>query len=427
MARERGGRLAGWAAGSAVVRTIERTIGITGSGLVLLTLAAVGWVLAKALGSRAMFLFVYGLLVVLGVSWGLGRRKLAVSAHRSDLPARVREGQTIEVELVLEAQRRISTIVLEEGLHEKLGTSVRVAVPLLPGGEEVRHAYTFSPTLRGVYEVGPLVAEWSDPFGFTKRREVLMDKTSIIVHPSTELVHDRVTSREWEDPPIRPPVSKPWPNGFEFYGMRDYVPGDDPRRIIWRKTAQMIDEHGQGRYLVRESEQGITDRVNLYLDTDREFHSPGAYSDTFELAVRAIASIGSKHLKDGFSVSLDANSGRLAKQLRGGSKALPLLDELAKVQREKVPLTKSLERVLMDPHRTSHNVIVTPQLEHLAAGRLKLLLDRGTSLLIVHLMWDDTDPLSLHRAGSLGCPVVELAPNMALERVFQRVIGMGRR
>ena len=58
--------------------------------------------------------------------------------------------------------------------------------------------------------------------------------------------------------------------------MRDYVPGDDPRRIVWRATARTLDPvSGTGRYLVRESEQGITDRVLLLIDTDRAQHSPG--------------------------------------------------------------------------------------------------------------------------------------------------------
>ena len=414
------------AGGSQLLAVIERRLGITASGLLLLGLAGLGWVLGKVIGSRAMFMLVYGVVLVLFVSWTLGRRRLAVEAGRSDLPTRVREGQVVTVELSLEAKRRVSTIVLEEELHDQLGTAVRVPVPLLPSGETVRHAYTFTPKLRGVYEVGPLVAEWSDPFGLTKRREVLSAPEKIIVHPSTELVHDRVTSREWEDPPIRPPISKPWPTGFEFYGMRDYVSGDDPRRIIWRKTAQLLDEHGQGRYLVRESEQGITDRVNLFLDTDVEFHSPGRYSETFELCVRAAASLGVKHLKDGFSVSMNSNGERLANMLRGRRQEITLLDHLAEVDREKVPLTKALERLMMDPRRNAHNIVITPHLEQSTASRLRLLLDRGTSILLVHALWDDTETLSLHRAGSLGCSVVELTPGAAFERVFQRVVGAKR-
>jgi uncharacterized protein (DUF58 family) len=412
--------------GSGLVRQIERRLGITPSGLILFGLALLAWALGRLIGSKSMLLLGYGVVLILFVSWVLGRRTLAVEAGRSDLPSRVREGQVVTVELSLEAKRRVSTIVLEEELHEQLGTSVRVPVPLLPSGEVVTHGYTFSPKMRGVYSVGPLVAEWSDPFGMTKRREVLREAEQIIVHPSTQIVHDRVTSREWEDPPIRPPVSKPWPNGFEFYGMRDYVSGDDPRRIIWRKTAQLIDEHGQGRYLVRESEQGITDRVSIFLDTDAEFHSPGRYSETFELCVRAVASLGQKHLHDGFSVSVDSNSERLANMLRGRRSEIPMLDQLARVDREKVPLTRALERLLMDPRRNAHNIVITPHLEQATASRLRLLLDRGTSVLLVHAIWDDTEPLSLHRAGSLGCSVVELPANAPFERLFQRVIGAKR-
>ena len=361
-----------------------------------------------------------------GASWLLGRRKLAVVAGRTDLPSRVNQGQQVRVELSLEAQRRISTIVLEEELRDPLGNPIRVPIPLLARGKEVLHPYTFSPKRRGVYPVGPLVAEWSDPFGLTKRREVLAEATEIIVHPSTELVHDRVTQREWEDPPIRPPMSKPWPTGFEFYGMRDYVSGDDPRRIIWRKTAQYLDENGQGRYLVKESEQGITDRVNLMLDTERGLHSPGDPSATFEMAVRCVASVAAKHLNDGFSVSIDANSRRVVSRLRGRGNRILLLDEMAKLELEDVPFTQTLERLLVDPGRQSHNVIITPHLEQKTAARLRLLLNRGLSILVVHLVWEDTDPISLHRAGVLGTNVVEVAAGQAFDRVFSKVTGVAR-
>ena len=94
------------------------------------------------------------------------------------------------------------------------------------------------PSLRGVYQLGPLAAEWTDPFGLARHQQVLTDAVDVIVHPTTEAIFDRPLTRLWEDPPFRPPVSKPWPQGFEFYGMRDYVPGDDPRRIVWTAAAR---------------------------------------------------------------------------------------------------------------------------------------------------------------------------------------------
>jgi uncharacterized protein (DUF58 family) len=408
------------AGGSALLTWIERHAGVTASGVLGVGVVVCGWFVARLVGNRGMFLLVYGVLLVLVAAALLGRRRLSVDASRSAISRRVREGQVLGVDLELTARRRLSTVVLEEALSPVLGTTVRVPVASLAPGESLQHRYTFVPRRRGRYQVGPLVAEWSDPLGLTVRRTVLAEPVEIIVHPSTELAQDRIVSREWEDPPIRPPVTKPWPSGFEFYGMREYVSGDDPRRIVWRAVAQ------HGKYLVREAEQGITDRVNLFLDTHRERHAGADPSPTFETAVRVVASLGAKHLHDGLSVSVDVNSARLATALRGRRHELTLLDELAVVETENAPLSAALERLLGESRRNSHNVIVTPHVDRAAASRLRLLRDRGVSILLVLIISEDTDPAALHRAAGLGCNIVEITPGPSIGQAFRRVVGAVR-
>lgn len=415
------------AAASSAGRRLERRIGIRLAGAVAAVCAGSGYAIARAAGSRTLLLLVYGVVVVLAGSWLLGRHRPGIVAERSHLPRRVREGQSVDVELTIKAKRRVSTIILEEELHPRLGGTVRVPLPLVHGGGEVRHTFSFVPRLRGVYEVGPLVATWSDPFGLTAHSARLVDPIEIIVHPTVEPVHDRVVTREWEDPPIRPPYSKPWPTGFEFYGMRDYVSGDDPRRIVWRAAARASEATGEMRLLVREAEQGITDRVAILLDTDRRRHSPGEPSDTFETAVRAAASVGSRHLGDGFAVTLDINSGRVLEALRGRRNRIRFLDELARLQRENVPLLSAADRMLVGSRRDLHTIIVTPQLDDETAARFRLLVQRGVSLLIALVVTEDSDPKSLHRAGALGCNVVEILPGAPLDQTFKRVVAGGRR
>lgn len=425
----RRGAGAGATAGtSTLAETLERRTGFTTASVAVALVAIGSYVLGRRTGTPALYLLAYTLAAVIAAGLLLAIRRIVVDADRSDLPRRVREGQTIEVELSLSARRRVSTIVLEEELPPDLGRSVRVSIPLLQPSSPVTHTYTMVPKLRGVHLVGPLVATWSDPFGLTKRRAVLADAVEVIVHPTTELVHDRVLSRAWEDPPVRPPTSKPWPTGFEFYGMRDYAPGDDPRTIVWRATARNVDpETGGGRYLVRVAEQGITDRVSLVLDNDARWHSPGGPSETFETAVRVVASLGARHIKDGFAITVEANGGRLAEGLRGGRARIALLDQLARTGIEKTPLSTSLDRLLRDPGRDTHLVIVTPYIDADAATRLRLLLDRGVSVLLALVLWEGSEPDSLHRAGSLGCNVVEVTTRAPLEAVFRRVLSGGRR
>jgi uncharacterized protein (DUF58 family) len=405
---------AGWAG------LLERAhLTVMGAGAV--GVIVLGWLAARVVGARTLYLMVYAAAAMVGLGWLASRRKLGLDVVRSEVPARSREGQTVSVELTLSARRRVSTIVLEEALPEAMGKTVHLPVASLRAGEELRHRYTFTPRRRGVYNIGPVVARWSDPFGFTTHRQVLLEEAEIIVHPTTETVHDRVLTRMWEDPPIRPPVSKPWPVGFEFYGMRDYVPGDDLRRVVWTAYAKT------GRLLVRESEQGITDRIVVVVDTDREWHSPGPVSDTFETAVRVAASVGVRHLADGFAVTLLTNEGTVANSLRGSAAKLTYLDALARLG----PGAKRLDTMagaLLDQARSRpHFVVVTPHLGADAAGQLKLVVDRGVSVVVAQLDWEESDPLSLARAAALGCQVVQVPAGVSLEGVFAQQVRVGSR
>ena len=410
-----------------LLAAIERRAGLTPAGVAVLALVVPVLALGRAVSSRPLFLLAYGALAVAGLSRLLARRRLSVDAWRSALPTRMRESQSVDVEISVTAKRRVATVVLEEDLPEPFGLPVRVPVPLLPSGETMLHGYRFTARRRGVHRVGPLLAEWSDPFGLTRKRVQIAPAETVIVHPSVELVNDRVTSREWEDPPVRPPQSRPWPSGFEFYGMRDYVPGDDPRRINWLATARTGGAaDGSGRYLVRESEQGITDRVRLVLDTDRARHSPGEPSETFERSVSVVASLGVRHLADGFSVGLEGGSSTLAKGLRGSRSRIPLLDRLAEVGLESAPLPSTLDRLFLDPQRSTHHVVVTPHVDDESARRVKLLLARGTSVVLVLVLWEDTEPRVIHRAASIGCPVVELKPGVSMGATFSRIVEAAR-
>jgi uncharacterized protein (DUF58 family) len=410
-----------------LLAVVEDRTGLTPAGLALVAAGLIGAASGRAVASRSLALLAYGALLAVGAAWVLGRRRLDLDVSRADLPLRMRESQVAQGGVTVTARKRAGALVIEEDLPEPLGRPARRPVAALPAGEAVEVPYALTPRRRGVHEVGPLRAEWTDPFGLTRRRHVLLEATTVIVHPAVEPVHDRILSREWEDPPLRPPVAKPWPTGFELHGLRDYVPGDDPRRIVWRATARTLDDQGGGRYLVREAEQGITDRVHIWLDNDeREMDGP-ADLDAFEMSVRTCASLGVHHLGNGFAVSLDVNGGEAIGGLRGPGDRIPLLDALARVGPEKADLAGSLARLLATQGRTTHNVVVTHRLTQPAATRLRLLRERGSSLLLALVIGSDADPLSVHRAASVGCTTVEIKAGAALDRLFARGLEVGSR
>lgn len=403
-----------------VLRALD-AVHLTVAGAVLLVFAIGGWLLAHHLGSRTMYLLVYAGVLVIGAAWLAARRRLAMTIERSALPGRVREGQTINVELELSARRRATTLIMQERLDPVLGDTVRFPVLSISPGQTVDHSYSFTPQRRGVYQLGPLSATWSDPFGLTTQAQQLADPVTLIVHPRTEPAFDRVLTRMWEDPPVRPPVSKPWPTGFEFYGMRDYVPGDDLRRVVWSAVAKT------GKLLVRESEQGITDRVCIFLDTHRGWHSPGVPSETFETGVRVAASLCSRHITDGFAVSLHSNDLELSAGLRGSRARYQLLDHLARIQLSTTALSKSGARLLSEARRGAHFAVITPHLDRAVADQLRIAIERGVSVALVKLVWEESDPLSWAHAAELGCQVIQVSAGGSIEAAFghgvQRVGG----
>lgn len=400
----------------------QRKLHLTRTGLVALFAAVVPWGVARIVAGKALYVFAYGIALLVVSSYALAPKRLKLAGEREGLYPRAHEGDKLEVEVKLTAKKRVSAFILEERVPERLGRTVKVPIPRLSSGKEVSHRYSLRCQRRGVYEIGPLVAVTSDPLGLTERETVVSPKFELLVHPRLEFVSDRPLTRQFEDPPIRPPVSKPWPSGLEFYGMREYVPGDDLRRIVWRASART------GKIMVREAEQGITDHITVILDTDRGSHSKdGELSESFEMGVRAAASLGVRHLREGYEIRMESNGGPLTRPLRGVAKQLPLLDSLSRVEMHRDPLTKVIMRLIADPRRDAHNILVTPKLDDLTASQLRILLNKGVSILVVALLWDEENAETMGIAAALGCQVAGVHPGQDLSTALYQDIGAGSR
>jgi uncharacterized protein (DUF58 family) len=402
------------------VDVVTQKTGLTSSGLIVAALAVIAWGVARFIGGRPLFIVSYTLVLLLVASYVIGRRPIPLVGQRSESRPRLRVGETLPMSITLTAPRRVSTFVVEETVPAALGEADPLPVAVIEAGDEVDHEYRLTCRRRGLYELGPLVVRYGDPFGLTRREMTLVEPVEVLVHPAVEDVTDRPLTRMFEDPPFRPPVSRPWPSGFEFYGMRQYSPGDDVRRIVWRAYART------GQLLVREAEQGITDKVTVLLDQDVTHHSRGEVSGSFEAGVKTAASVCARDLRDGFSVFLEGSTDRLVAPLRGPTATIAMLDALARVERVKAPLADALSRVVNSGGgANTHLVVVTPRLDAASAARLDLVLQRGTSVLVAALMWGDESAETLARASALGAQVVEIRPNVSLAVAFRHSVGAG--
>lgn len=383
----------------------RRATGLTGTGAALILIAVALWVMGRVVAGRPLFLLAYGTGAIVLLAWFSAQRALRLRGERSAVAHRVDEGQVLDISVNLAAKRTLSTVVIEERVPERLGQTVKIAFEEIRRGD-TRCDYQLRCWRRGAFTVGPLIARYGDAVGLISRERVVSEPYEVLVHPSLGVIRDRPLTRQFEDPPMRPKSSKPWPTGLEFYGMREIRAGDDLRRIVWRAFART------GRLLVREAEQGVTDRVTLILNTWIDAYPRGEdYSPGFEVAVRTIASLGVRHLAEGFTVRLEGNAGALsASPLRGPRARIEMLDALARVERRSSPLSAVIGRLIQRNERDAHNVLVTPRLDRGEAAQLKLILSTGASMLVVVVKYGDRFEEAAHNAAALGCQVIEASP-----------------
>lgn len=404
------------------VEAVIRRVGLTRTGQVALVASIVPWVAARLVAGTTLYILAYGLIAVVLTASLLAPRRLRLVATREGLFPRAQQGDRLEVEVTIKAERALSSFHVEERVPDRLGASLRLPVARVRPGEDFRYSYSLQCNRRGAYTIGPLVAITQDPIGVAQRETVLAETFELLVHPRVARVSDRPLTRLYEDPPIRPPVSKPWPSGMEFYGMREFRAGDDLRRIVWRASART------GHLMVSEAEQGITDHLTVVLDTDRGSHSrDGDLSESFEYAVSVCASLGVRHLAEGYEVRIETSAGPLTRPLRGATKSLMFLDVMARVQSDRLPIGTVLRRLVTDPRRDAHTIVVTPHLTPADAALLKLLVDKGVSVTVVGLVWDELADETFAAAAALGCQVTAVRVGEDLSSALNHDARVGRR
>jgi len=179
-------------------------------------------------------------------------------------------------------------IILKKGI-----TTTRASIP---AASQTRLAVEFASPPRGNYSIGPVTVRVRDPFGFYLV-EKRLDSGNLCVMPRP----DRLRGVQ-----LRPKHVGPWPGlipsralgiGSEFYSMREYIPGDDPKRINWKASAR------HNSLIINENEAERVTDVMVVLDTDVTFYGP-VEGEMFERGVQAAASIAGLLLRQGNRVGL---------------------------------------------------------------------------------------------------------------------------
>ncbi len=165
-----------------------------------------------------------------------------------------------------------------------------VALALDPG-EEATISYVVRPRVKGIYRLGPVVARSSAASGLEYEETLVPLRTPIVVSPPMEDVRRaRIQPRRtrlW----VGQIPSRRIGAGTEFWGLREYSPGDDMRRINWKAAARF------DRLISNETEGDRSGDAVIVLDARHESLVGPLPRSTTEAGVRAALALASKILE----------------------------------------------------------------------------------------------------------------------------------
>lgn len=207
--------------------------------------------------------------------------------------------------------------VMEEHLPARFGQSPAFRFPARSAtGGTSRYEYHLRSGKRGQFLIGPVTAEFSDPFGLSVHRHAIDDGDILTVTPAAvELPVTGLAGARGNDGVTATRI-RANPSDDDVM-TREYRHGDPLRRVHWAATAR------HGALMVRQEESVTTPEATIILDHRLAAHARGASahgafahgagsglagsqggdghelvtSETFEWAVTAAISIGT-HLSE---------------------------------------------------------------------------------------------------------------------------------
>ncbi len=217
-----------------------------------------------------------GALLVLAASATLTvLRRMPVRIDRRVWPLEVTRFQPCEAQLRIERRGGLLPLPVDTTDHVD-GAAVPIVVPPLSAGRSAEVRYAIPTHQRGVRTVGPVDVHRRALAGLAETRAALGTTIEVRVLPRVLPVRGLPTGvrRAYIGTDERVPHG-----GTDLIGLREYLPGDDLRRLHWATSAR------SGKLMVREDADPSSAHLTLLVD-DRTGSYAGQDADSAKAAAR---------------------------------------------------------------------------------------------------------------------------------------------
>ncbi|UCH35187.1 MAG: DUF58 domain-containing protein [Armatimonadota bacterium] len=256
---------------------------------------------------------------------------------------------------------------------------VRFVVPMLLPGRSVELRYRVRGEKRGAFLLGPIAVSATDALGAFVVSRPVQAPQEIIVYPSPARVSPEAVAGVRSFGEADTEQLSAAGAGLEFYGIRDYRPGDALRRIHWPSTARL------GDFAVVEFEESFGADMVIALDLRAGTEYGTGKDTTLEAAIRAAASLAAHAVDNGASATVighDARARHLASAPR--PEELPtVLEVLARMQADgDTPLAAAIARV-SDLVTGAAGILLTSALDETVAAAAESWLRRRAQVVVI--------------------------------------------
>ncbi|HEY7874960.1 MAG TPA: DUF58 domain-containing protein [Actinomycetota bacterium] len=297
-------------------------------GWLVVSIGAVILAIGRVLGSIAVMQVGVALIALVAIAMAvikLGRHELEVT--RTASPPRVAAGHpvTVTVEVANRGRGAAPLLLLEDRVPVELSGRGRFAIQGIEPGGTRSDSYEVRPSRRGRYEIGPMTISYVDPFGLASRSAEAASTAAFLVRPRVEtlaLPRDLGERRSLAVSALRQPTGS---SGEDFYTLREYVEGDDLKRIHWPSTAK------RNRYMIRQEETPWHTRATVVFDDSAAHHGGYGEGSSFERTVEAAASLADLYHRTGYSYRLAGAHNPGLPSARGADHVQRCMDLLATI------------------------------------------------------------------------------------------------
>lgn len=380
--------------------------------VLLMSILIVGLILlGLSVLSGKLLALVVPLVIYLGTSLLCGPEMLKLKATRSLSADRASQGAPVTVKLSITNEgSHLEEALIEDLMPQRLkrveGESEMLTS--LPPGATVELGYTLSGQ-RGYHRFPGVQVTASDHLGLFRKRELLPVSSQLFVLPEVfKLGRVEIRPRRTRVYSGLIPARLGGP-GVEFFGVRQYQPGDALRAINWRASARHLES-----LFINEFEQERVADVGLILDARRRSDVLSSKGSLFDHAIEATAALADAFLNGGNRVGLLVYGGHLDWTFPGYGKRERerILQALARAEQGDSLAFEGLEHIptRLFPAR-AQLVLISPLLEG-DLEALRALRSRGYPLLVI-----SPDPIAFEQQTLAQGRDVELAVRIAhLER-----------